>query len=525
MAYVGYGYTRSEILTMATDYTIHLGKRESEEKVFSMNWFYSFIRRWPELRVIKPSSLSEQRAKGASEESLTHYFEELDKIMTKYHLKNKPEHIYNIDEKGINTEYRPQSVVAERGYQPQTVMGGRTKTVTVIGAGNAIGCQIPPFFVFPGQRMMPDLMNGKSHGADGTVTQSGWSNADVFRLYLQSHFMKYVQGRDASEPIPILYDGHKSHFSLDVIEWAKTNNIILFVLPPHCSHILQPLDVGCFGPFQIKYNQECQAFSRNLGRMVTRYDVCSLACKAYSAALTPSNLRSAFAKSGIFPVKTASEMISQLKPKIAPSALYLPEDCSEVTKNKSGDDEEKCDSLKKTESFFEKVGGDVGKKIMKIKRRNISDIVGGKAVTENETVEKMKNYINHSNKCKKPRKCEKQKETIKQKKGLTGKTVSLTNSKSKTVSLPQPGPSNVNQQQVNSQNSADKESDFESESQMADEDKCCQCQRYYVQSRDCLEVSITQWACCDVCNHWVHLKYCPPIRVVRKETPFKCPCC
>ena len=42
MAYVGYGYIRSEILNMATDYAVHLGKRE---KVFSMNWFYGFISR------------------------------------------------------------------------------------------------------------------------------------------------------------------------------------------------------------------------------------------------------------------------------------------------------------------------------------------------------------------------------------------------------------------------------------------------------------------------------------------------
>ena len=41
MAYVGYGYTRAEILNMATDYAIHLGKQGKNGKVFSMNWFYN----------------------------------------------------------------------------------------------------------------------------------------------------------------------------------------------------------------------------------------------------------------------------------------------------------------------------------------------------------------------------------------------------------------------------------------------------------------------------------------------------
>ena len=550
MAYVGYGYTRSEILNMATDYAVHLGKRTNDDKVFSMNWFYGFISRWPELRVIKPSSLSEQRAKCASEESLINYFEELNTIIKKYNLANKPEHIYNIDEKGINTEYRPQNVVAAKGYQPQVVMGNRTKTVTVIGAGNAVGSQVPPFFIFPGQRMMPELMKGQTPGAAGTVTASGWSNAEVFREYLQDHFMKYVQGRDSSEPILILYDGHRSHFSLDLIEWAKTNNMILFVLPPHCSHILQPMDVGCFGPLQIKYSQECQTFSRCNGRMVSRYDVCALACKAYSAALTPANLRAAFAKSGIFPVKCASEMIATLQPKIAPSQLYLPEDAEETScteqntdnsentkQDKQKVDKEQHGSTEHTSDFFQKVGGEVCHKIAKRKRRNINDIVGGKAVTENETIEKMKTYINESNKCKKQKKTSKQMETDnnksmntckvkdtkkRQKQQKQEKTVKSKSKCSANLPIsPQPGPSHINLMSSMSE----EESENESESQIPDKEKCCVCKRFYAQSRETYQVSITQWACCDECGHWVHLRYCTPVRVVRKETSFKCPCC
>ena len=111
-------------------------------------------------------------------------------------MKDKPHLIYNIDEKGINTEYKPPNIVAGRGYQPQTVMAEKSKTVTIIGAGNALGNQIPPFFVFPGKRMMPELFNGKSVGTDGLLTPSGWSNLEVFCIYMKNHFLKYVQGRN-----------------------------------------------------------------------------------------------------------------------------------------------------------------------------------------------------------------------------------------------------------------------------------------------------------------------------------------
>lgn len=99
-------------------------------------------------------------------------------------------------------------------------MAERSKTVTII-------------LVFPGQRMMPKLFNGKSVGTDGVMTASGWSNSEVFSTYMKTQFLKYVQGRNISNTILALYHGHRSHISLDLIEWAKNNNIVLFVLSPH----------------------------------------------------------------------------------------------------------------------------------------------------------------------------------------------------------------------------------------------------------------------------------------------------
>ena len=85
-----------------------------------------------------------------------------------------------------------------------------------------------------------------------------------------------------------------------MVEWARKNNIILSVLPPHCSHLLQPLDIDCFSPLKAKFNQECQLFMHlNPGRALTRYDICELACKAYIKDLCPVNLISALKKAGI----------------------------------------------------------------------------------------------------------------------------------------------------------------------------------------------------------------------------------
>lgn len=100
----------------------------------------------------------------------------------------------------------------------------------------------------------------------------------------------------ADQKALLLLNGHKSHISVGLVQWAKERNIILFILPAHTSHILQPLDVGCYGPMQRKFNAECHKLTQESQCVVTRYNVCQLVCKVYSKALSADNLISSFRK-------------------------------------------------------------------------------------------------------------------------------------------------------------------------------------------------------------------------------------
>ena len=148
---------------MASDYAVALGKR-TLDNIYSMNWFYGFLKRWPELNVICPSHLSEKRARCANELCLNNYFVELTMLMKKYNLIDKPQHIYKVDKKGINTEVRPPNFVSGKACKPQAIMAERSKTITVIGGGTAMGQNIPPFFLFPGERFIDSLMKDNTPG-------------------------------------------------------------------------------------------------------------------------------------------------------------------------------------------------------------------------------------------------------------------------------------------------------------------------------------------------------------------------
>ena len=90
--------------------------------------------------------------------------------------------------------------------------------------------------------------------------------------------------------------------------------LVIFVLHAHTSHVLQPLDVACFGPFQRMDNGECHKLIRRNSTKITRYDVCSIASKVYSKALSAENLHAAFRKTVIYPFDPSAISNECVKP-------------------------------------------------------------------------------------------------------------------------------------------------------------------------------------------------------------------
>ena len=85
-----------------------------------------------------------------------------------------------------------------------------------------------------------------------------------------------------------------------MIEKARANDIHLLCLTVHCTHILQPLDVGSLKDY---FGKACKQFMmQNPGRVITEADLAGLIGKAWSLAVTPNNLISGFTKTGIYPL-------------------------------------------------------------------------------------------------------------------------------------------------------------------------------------------------------------------------------
>jgi hypothetical protein len=65
-------------------------------------------------------------------------------------------------------------------------------------------------------------------------------------------------------PVISFLDGHSSHYCPETIRMHK---VVLCALPPNTTHLLQPLDKGCFSPLKVNWQEICHQFcASNPGR-------------------------------------------------------------------------------------------------------------------------------------------------------------------------------------------------------------------------------------------------------------------
>jgi hypothetical protein len=144
------------------------------------------------------------------------------------------------------------------------------------------------------------MTNGAPHGPLGLATSSGWMTSEIFPQVID-HFIKYTLS-SKEKPTLLIMDNHESHISLAVIEKAKENGVTILTLPPHCSHRLQPLDVSVYASFKAHYNSAVDNWMlHHRGQPMTIYQVAECVGVAHDRSMTPSNIKSGFKRSGIFP--------------------------------------------------------------------------------------------------------------------------------------------------------------------------------------------------------------------------------
>ena len=108
-------------------------------------------------------------------------------------------------------------------------------------------------------------------------------------------------------------DGHGSHETTDFMYLCYQHNVHLLFLPPHTSHVLQPLDLLVFSSLKSHYRTEIG----HLGlltdsSLIGKRNFLACYCKARKEALSAKIIKSGWKATGLWPKSMAKPLLSPL---------------------------------------------------------------------------------------------------------------------------------------------------------------------------------------------------------------------
>ena len=116
-------------------------------------------------------------------------------------------------------------------------------------------------------------------------------------------FIPYTRPQDPTQARLLILDGHDSHTTDDFMWNCFNNNIHLILLPPHTSHVLQPLDLSVFSPLKHSYRKHLNNInSWAESTVVGKQLMLKCLLKARQEAITAQNIKSGWKAGGLWPV-------------------------------------------------------------------------------------------------------------------------------------------------------------------------------------------------------------------------------
>ena len=266
-------------------------------------WAHRFVQRQPALKTRFNRVYDFQRALCEDPELIGAWFRLVENMRAKYGILDCD--FYNFDETGFMMGIICAAMVvtrADRRGRGKAVQPGNREWATAIACINSEGWSVPPFLVVQGKNHLANWYTDGGLPPDWVIkpTSNGWTNNETGLEWLQ-HFDRHTATRAKGPYRMLILDGHESHESAEFQEYCKAHNIITLGLPPHSSHLTQPLDVGCFSVLKRAYGRQIETFIKAHINHITKVEFFLAFTAAYKESMTAQNAQAGFRGAGLVP--------------------------------------------------------------------------------------------------------------------------------------------------------------------------------------------------------------------------------
>jgi hypothetical protein len=160
-----------------------------------------------------------------------------------------------------------------------------------------------PYLIVKGQYHLLSWYTNSKFLKDWRVRTSpnGWTTNEIGLEWL-GHFDQATKPRTTGGYRLLILDGHGSHYTDEFEDYCKANNIIILCMPPHSSHELQPLDVGCFSILKDSYSRAIEQIMQMQITYITKDNFFPVFKEAYDNSMTVRNAQAGFRATGLVPL-------------------------------------------------------------------------------------------------------------------------------------------------------------------------------------------------------------------------------
>ena len=237
-----------------------------------------FRKRHPQLTIRTPQRLSNSRA-CITETLIREWFDDLKGNLQNHGIEGileDPSRVFNTDETNIQLSPKTGKVISLKGWRNiyEIAPAPEKSTLTFLGTFSASGAIACPTIVFPYVRLPTDIVQSVPDNFAIAISESGWMTAPVFYEFICNTFNNWLIEKKVNKPVILFLDGHTTHMTMQLSVKSQELGIILYLLPPYTTHILQPADVCIFKPLKNSFKKIVHDYQRdNLGTNIKRKDV------------------------------------------------------------------------------------------------------------------------------------------------------------------------------------------------------------------------------------------------------------
>ena len=264
-------------------------------------WVSRFIQSQPELQTKWTRKFNSQRAQCEDPAVIAAWFKLVAETRQTYGVLDQD--IYNFDETGFAMGVAATSKVvtsSDRVGRAVTIQPGNREWVTAIECINASGWCLPLFVILSGKAHQSSWYQGLPLNWTVAVSDNGWTT-DQLGVEWVKHFNQHTAARTAGVYRLLVLDGHSSHATPEFDQYCADNKIITLCMPPHTSHLLQPLDVSCFSPLKRAYGREVEELARQGVYHVDKIDFLAAYTRIRPIVFTQQNIQAGFQATGLVP--------------------------------------------------------------------------------------------------------------------------------------------------------------------------------------------------------------------------------